>query len=114
MAIDLSKAVTLTELPPVTTRGGRVSSAPILRDWLAMAKPGSWVELPSDDEDGAHPVSRVTQVRKLAADNATANPTAPVVKIETRAVTSGKRYRIFAGVVAKAVPNGKAPAPVKA
>lgn len=40
----------------------------------------------SSDEDGGHPVNRVTQVRKLAGEK---------FKVETSPIESGKRYRVF-------------------
>lgn len=86
--IDYGTAVPVKELPPNVGKRGRTSNhEPALRAWLAtMAEPGKTYELPSKDKDGAHPVARVTQVRKVAG---------PTYKVETAAVETGKRYRIF-------------------
>lgn len=85
---DFGAPVPVSELPPLATRGGRQSNEPALTAWLdAIAQTGTF-ELASKDEDGGHPVSRVTQLRKLAE--------AKQIKIDTRAIVTGKRYRIFA------------------
>jgi hypothetical protein len=60
--------------------------------WLAQLAPGGTFELASADEDGGHPVNRVTQIRKVALASY------PNVKVETRPIEPGKRYRIFATV----------------
>ena len=87
--LDYGDPVYVEELPPTSGKGGRQSNAPAMEAWLAKISPGKTAELPSKDEDGAHPVSRVTQMRKVAGT---------AFKIETRPVVGGKRYRIFATV----------------
>lgn len=96
------------ELPPAAARGGRASFQPAMLAWLekvAAAAPGTY-ELASSDEDGAHVVSRGTQLRKLVEA-----PDAPEsvrgLKVETRAVVSGKRYRVFVTKEAPAANGGK-------
>lgn len=109
MAVEFGTPVPVTEMPPGTSgKGGRASNAPGLTAWLnaaAKAGPGTY-ELASDNEtDHAHPIGRLTQIRKIATDM-------PGIKIESRVITAGKRYRIFATVVDPAtVPaNGEAKA----
>lgn len=82
----------VTDLPEKSSRGGRQSNTPMYEKWLAQLQPGSTYEMASVDADGAHPVNRVTALRKVAAASF------PEVKIETRSVEAGKRYRIFATV----------------
>lgn len=100
MTIDFGDPVYVDELPPSTGKGGRASNAPALEAWLGKIAPGKTAELPSKDADAAHPVSRVTQLRKLAGTT---------WKVETRPVVPGKRYRIFATFPEPPAPNGKAP-----
>lgn len=95
-------AVSPADLPPATARGGRESNEPAMRTWLGKvqaAAPGTY-ELASKDADKAHPTSRGTQLRALVnkPKDAPEDWTAPYpdVAIETRAVVTGKRYRIFA------------------
>ena len=93
---DFGNPVPVTELPPMATKGGRQSNEPALTEWLNKIGSNGTYELASKDEDSGHPVSRVTQLRKLAE---------PLnVKIDTRAIVPGKRYRIFATKVAAAAP----------
>lgn len=100
---DFGAPVPVAELPPLAVKGGRQSNEPALTAWLdAVADKGTF-ELASKDEDGAHPVSRVTQIRKLAEPRN--------IKIDTRSVVTGKRYRIFA--TKAPATNGKAGAAAK-
>lgn len=104
--VDFGAPIPVKELPPGGNRGGRASNEPGLRKWLDALKPGATYELGSKDEDGGHPVSRVTQLRKIAGTG---------FKVETRPIVTGKRYRIFATVAqeASAPTNGKATPPAK-
>ena len=88
---DFGEPVPVDSLPPAT-RGGRVSREPAFKAWLEKLQPNQTYELASADEDGGHPVSRVTQLRKIAGEG---------FKVDTRALDgqSGKRYRIFVTVV---------------
>lgn len=86
---DFGAPVAVDVLPPASVKGGRKSATPALEAWLKQLEPGKTYELASKEKDGAHPLSRVTQLRKLAGD---------AFKVETRPVVSGKRYRIFATV----------------
>ena len=95
-------AVTPDAMPAPTARGGRQSNEPALMAWLTKvdaAAPGTY-ELASKDGDKAHPVSRGTQLRAIVNpvdENKQPLPSPfPNLSIETRAVTPGKRYRIFA------------------
>lgn len=99
MTIDFGEPVYVDELPPASTKGGRTSNGPALQAWLGKIAPGKTAELPSKDEDSAHPVSRVTQLRKLAGE---------AFKVETRPIVPGKRYRIFATIATPPATNGKA------
>lgn len=105
--VDFGDPVYVDELPP-GGKSGRKSVSPALATWLAKIEPGKTAELPSTDPDvPGHPVSRVTQIRKVAGD---------AFAIETRTLEPGKRYRIFA-TIATPKANGdkaKAPAPAKA
>ena len=85
---DFGAPVPVTELPPVAARGGRQSNVPALTKWLEAIAPTGTFELASKDADGGHPVSRVTQLRKLAEPMG--------IKVDTRAIETGKRYRIYA------------------
>lgn len=102
--------ITPDAMPKATARGGRESNVPALIAWLdkvAAAQPGTY-ELKSADKDAAHTVSRGTQLRSIVAgkvDGITPSDAVKALKIETRAVVPGKRYRIFA---TKEAPNGKA------
>lgn len=101
--VDFGTPVAVTELPPASS-GGRKSVAPALEAWLKQLAPGNTYELGSKDADGGHPLSRVSQLRKVAGDG---------FKVETRPIVPGKRYRIFAtvAVAEPAAKNGtKAPA----
>lgn len=100
MSIDYGEPVYVDELPPSSGKGGRPAATPALEAWLGKIVPGKTAELPSKDEDGAHPVSRVTQVRKVAGT---------AWKIETRPIVPGKRYRIFA-TLNTAAPAANGPA----
>ena len=86
---DFGDPVYVDKLPEGTAKAGRKSMAPAITAWLAKIEPGKTAQLPSKDEDGAHPVSRVSQMRKVAGT---------AFKIETRAVIPGKRYEIYATV----------------
>ena len=97
---DFGEPVYVDALPENTGKGGRKSSAPAMEAWLGKIEPGKTAQLPSTEADGAHPVSRVTQMRKVAGTN---------FKIETRSIVPGKRYAIYATVVGKT--NKFAPAP---
>lgn len=92
MSIDFGAPVPVAEMPQGTGKGGRASNAPALEAWLGQLTAAGTYELASKEEDGAHPVSRVTQLRTVAKEKA------PMIRVETRAVTPGKRYRIFATV----------------
>lgn len=73
-------------MPKPAKRGGRTSNLPAIEAFLAsIDSPGTY-EMGSSDEDGGHPVNRVTQVRKLAGEK---------FKVETAPIESGKRYRVF-------------------
>lgn len=87
--MDFGTPVPVSDLPPAPKKGGRSSNVPAFEAWLAQLAPGQTYELASIDEDGGHPVGRVSQIRKVAGD---------AFKIETRAIEVGKRYRIFATV----------------
>lgn len=92
---DFGDPVAVTELPPPSARGGKPSSLPGLLAWLNKVNagnPGTYV-LASKDADEAHPVQRGTQLRGLVADPAN---NLNGITIETRAVQSGKRYKIYA------------------
>lgn len=99
--ITFADPIYVDELPPSTGRG-RTGAGPALTAWLAKVEAGKTAELPSSDEDKAHPISRVNAIRKAAGDE---------FKIDTRPVVPGKRYRIFATPVATdAVPDAAKPA----
>jgi len=90
---DFGVPIPVADMPPKSTRGGRQSNAPMYEKWLAQLVPGQTFELGSVDPDGGHPAGRVTAIRKVAL------AAYPNVKIETRPIEAGKRYRIFATVL---------------
>lgn len=104
-------AVKAEDMPAATARGGRESNVPALAAWLekvAAANPGTY-ELRSKDPDGAHTTLRGGQLKKIVRgemDGVTPSDAVKQLKIETRAVVSGKRYRVFATKEAPAA-NGK-------
>lgn len=73
-------------MPKPAKRGGRASNVPAIEAFLASIQTPGTYEMGSSDEDGGHPVNRVTQVRKLAGEK---------FKVETSPIESGKRYRVF-------------------
>lgn len=74
-------------MPKPGKRGGRQSNLPAIEAFLQSCdKPGVTYQMGSPDEDGGHPVNRVTQVRKLAGET---------FKVETSPIESGKRYLVF-------------------
>jgi hypothetical protein len=79
--------VTESEVPKGSSRG-RKSALPALQTWIAQLTPGQSFELASPDGEG-HPVSRVSQIRKVGGETVT---------IRTYPVQPGKRYRIFAHI----------------
>jgi hypothetical protein len=79
-------AIEREAMPPAGKRGGRSSNVPAIENFLAsLTTPGTY-EMRSPDEDGAHPVNRISQIRKIAGER---------FKVETSPVDSGKRYRVF-------------------
>jgi len=92
MSTDFGDPVYVDAVPEATGKGGRKSITPAMEVWLGKIEPGKTAQLPSKDEDGGHPVSRVSQLRKAAGT---------AFKIETRPIIPGKRYAIYATV------NGK-------
>jgi hypothetical protein len=75
------------DMPKPSRRGGRASNVPAIEAFLTtVSEPGVTYEMGSSDEDGAHPVNRVAQVKKIAGEK---------FKVETAPIESGKRYRIF-------------------
>lgn len=77
-------------MPQPGKRGGRQSNAPAINAFLAsITEPGTTYQMGSPDEDGGHPVNRVTQVRKLAVEDGRN------LKVETSPIESGKRYFVF-------------------
>lgn len=75
-----------SDLPVAAKKGGRQSNEPAIREFLAAVQPGNWYEMISGDDDKAHPVNRVTQIRKLAGD---------AFEVKTSVLETGKRYRVF-------------------
>lgn len=76
-----------SDIPAPGKRGGRASNLPAIRDFLSgITTPGQKYEMRSADEDGGHPVNRVTQIRKEAGE---------AYKVLTSPIESGKRYRVF-------------------
>lgn len=93
--MDFGTPVPVTDLPPASKRGGRVSNDEAYATWLSQLQPGSTYELASTEDDQAHPVNRVTQIRKVVKERFPGQ-----FKIDTRPVEPGKRYRIYATVTA--------------
>lgn len=74
-------------MPQPGKRGGRSSNLPAIEQFLAsITEPGVTYQMGSPDEDGGHPVNRVTQLRKAAGER---------FKVETSPIESGKRYFVF-------------------
>lgn len=74
------------EMPAPGKRGGRTSNIPAIEGFLnSITEPGTY-QMRSPDEDGAHPVNRITQIRKVAGDR---------FKVETSPLEAGKRYLVF-------------------
>ena len=72
--------------PAPGKRGGRASNVPAIEQFLgSITQPGTY-EMRSTEEDGGHPVNRISQIRKAAGT---------VFKVETSPIESGKRYRVF-------------------
>lgn len=81
------------DMPAPGKRGGRASNLPAIREFLAqITTPGQKYEMRSADEDGGHPVNRVTQIRKEAGET---------FKVMTAPIESGKRYRVFIELAAQ-------------
>lgn len=74
------------DMPVAAKKGGRQSNEPAIREFLAGVTPGQWFEMISGDDDKAHPVNRVTQIRKIAGEE---------FDVKTNAIETGKRYRVF-------------------
>jgi len=102
MSTDFGDPVYVDAVPEATGKGGRKSITPAMEAWLAKIEPGKTAQLPSKDDDGGHPVSRVSQLRKAAGT---------AFKIETRPIVPGKRYAIYATVNGKVnkLANGATP-----
>jgi hypothetical protein len=89
----------VVELAPSVSKAGRPNQDHKVIEWFdklnAPTKEGEKIsyELKSREADEAHPVSRVTKLKKLAA-----NYDRVPIKIETRPVEAGKRYKIYATV----------------
>ena len=77
-----------TTMPaPGKRGGGRQSNVPAIEAFLqSVTEPGVTYQMGSPDEDGGHPVNRITQLRKLAGEK---------FKVETSPIESGKRYYVF-------------------
>lgn len=94
--LDFGTPVPVTELPPASPRGGRQSNEPAIKAWLdALPGPGTF-ELASTDEDGGHPISRKQTMVKLV------KASYPNIRVDSRPIVPGKRYRIFATNTAEA------------
>lgn len=82
-------AVSRDEMPAPAKRGGRTSNVPAIQGFLdSIPNPGTY-EMRSADDDGGHPVNRISQIRKVV--EADSRP----FKVETSPLESGKRYRVF-------------------
>lgn len=77
-----------TTMPAPGKRGGRASNEPEMLRWLGQLEPGQTYQMGGGDDDGAHTVNRITQLRKVATK-------AGEFTIETSPVESGKRYLVF-------------------
>jgi predicted secreted protein len=75
-------------MPEPGKRGGRASNEPEMLRWLGALEPGTTYQMGGGDQDGAHTVNRITQLRKVATK-------AGEYTIETSPVESGKRYLVF-------------------
>lgn len=79
-------AIDREAMPVPPKRGGRTSNVPAIETFLdGITTPGTY-EMKSGDEDGGHPVNRISQIRKLAEGR---------FKVETFPIQSGKRYQVF-------------------
>ena len=105
--VDFGDPIAVTELPPAAARGGRQSNEPALIAWLDKVPATGVYQLASTDKDGGHPVSRVTQLRKLAEPRG--------VMIQTRVIETGKRYFVYGTreVANQAATAPNTPEPVK-
>jgi hypothetical protein len=102
----------VVELAPVVSKAGRPNQDHKVIEWFDKLKPPTGDKktityvFKSKDEDEAHPVSKVTKLKKLAS-----NYERLPIKIETRPVEAGKRYKIYATLGAekevKQTRNGK-------
>jgi len=87
-------AVPREEMPPVAKRGGRPSNGPAIETFLnSITEPGTY-EMRSADDDGGHPVNRISQIRK------TVKGYSRPFTVETSPLESGKRYRVFVTLAA--------------
>lgn len=75
-------------MPAPGKRGGRASNEPEMLRWLNALTPGTTYQMGGGDDDGAHTVNRITQLRKVATK-------AGEFTIETSPIESGKRYLVF-------------------
>ena len=81
-----AEPISREDIPAAGKRGGRPANIPAIEAFLnSLTVPGTY-EMKSADEDGGHPVNRITQIRKVAGDR---------FKVETAPLDSGKRYRVF-------------------
>ena len=99
--LDLGQPIPVdrTTMPAPGKRGGRASNEPEMLRWLNALEPGTTYQLGGGDEDGAHTVNRITQMRKVASK-------AGEFTIETSPVESGKRYLVFVTPGQPASTNG--------
>ncbi len=77
-----------TTMPAPGKRGGRASNEPEMLRWLNALEVGTTYQMGGGDDDGAHTVNRITQLRKVATK-------AGEFTIETSPIESGKRYLVF-------------------
>ncbi|MET0466484.1 MAG: hypothetical protein ABW007_25220 [Chitinophagaceae bacterium] len=84
------------DMPVAAKKGGRQSNEPAIREFLSNVEPGNWYEMISGDDDKGHPVNRVTQIRKIAADQ---------FDVKTAVLETGKRYRVFVRVASSPAPQ---------
>jgi len=103
---DFGAPVKVAERPPSPTRGGRQSLRPAYEKWLTQLEPGAEFEMASKDEDGAHAISRLNTLRKVAKELNEADGATMKYKVDAVPVVANKRYRIFGSVVPNA-PAGK-------